>query len=279
MTTGIAGAGRLAQSLGRHLQERGQPVAAIASRSIDHALAGARFLGGHVEAVPFDQLHCDRILIAVPDSAIVEVAERLPSSVKIALHTCGANGADLLQPLRSSGISCGSLHPLQTFATPEAGYHALPGIFFAIDGDADALAWAEEIVSLLDGSVLRIPAGSRALYHAAGVMASNHLVAIIDAAVQTMQHAGLDEWTAVLALAPIIRASLKNALAIGPSQALTGPVQRGDLTTIDAHLQALEHFAPTIRNLYSAASLQALDIALRRGLDQQIVARIEARLA
>jgi predicted short-subunit dehydrogenase-like oxidoreductase (DUF2520 family) len=250
LSIGIAGAGRLAQALGRQLQERGQPITAIASRSPDHARIAASFIGGDVQPVPFDQLHCDRILIAVPDSAIVEVAQRLPPSVTVALHTCGAHGADLLNPLRDRGVSCGSLHPLQTFAAPEAGYRALPGIFFAIDGGGDAFAWAREIVSLLNGSVLRIPADARALYHAAAAMAGNHLIAMIDAAVQTMRKAGPTESTALLALAPIMRASLENALAIGPTQALTGPVQRGDLATIAAHLHALEHVAPAIQNLY-----------------------------
>jgi predicted short-subunit dehydrogenase-like oxidoreductase (DUF2520 family) len=102
---------------------------------------------------------------------------------------------------------------------------------------------------------------------------------MIDAAVQTMRKAGPTESTALLALAPIMRASLENALAIGPTQALTGPVQRGDLATIAAHLHALEHVAPAIQNLYRAAGMQALDIARHRGLNPETAGRIAERLA
>ncbi len=246
---------------------------------MEHAETAATFIGGGVEAVPFGGLQCDRILIAVPDSAIVDVALQLPPSAKTLLHTCGAHGAELLNPLRELGAHCGAIHPLQTFATPDAGYHALAGISFAIDGDGDALVWAEEIANLLDGSILRIPGASRALYHAATAIASNHLIAVMDAAIQTMQRAGLSETTAIVALSPMMRTSLQNAIERGPTQALTGPVERGDLHTVELHLGAMAQMTPSIQNLYRAGSLQALTIARQRGMEPGIAARFEELLA
>ena len=199
---GIAGAGRVAQALGRHLQEHGQPIVQIASRSLDHARAAASFIGGG-EAVAYSELSCDRVLIAVPDRAVAEVTTALPigpGKPAIAIHCCGAYGASLLEPLRQRGVSCGALHPLQTFATAAAGYHALPGCAFAVDGDADAVAWAEGIARLLDGMILRIPEHSRAIYHAAAAMASNHLTSVLDAAVAMMAVAGISEADALRAL-------------------------------------------------------------------------------
>ncbi len=266
MTTGIAGTGRVAQALGRRLQEAGHPIGAVAGRSREQAQTAARFIGGHCQPVLLGELHCERVLIAVADSAIAEVAASL-SGAAILLHTCGAYGGELLARERARGIRCGSLHPLQTFASPEAAYRVLPGSAFAVDGDLDALAWAVEIATCLDGLILRIPTEARAIYHAAAAMASNHLISVLDAAGQLLRIAGVPSASVWPALGPIARASLDNVLEDGPEQALTGPVQRGDTGTVARHLEAIGVAPLSVRELYLAASLHALDIALRRGMD------------
>lgn len=254
----MAGAGRVAQALGRHLR-----VDAIASRTPEHAAEACAFIGGSCQPRRFEDLDCDRVLIAVPDRAIPFVAGLLPSP-RIVLHTCGAFGADLLDPLRERGVSCGSLHPLQTFSTPEAGYRALPGCAFAIDGDPEAVAWATAIANSLEGQILRIPTASRVIYHAAAVMASNHVTSLIDAAVELMNMAGIPEPEALRALAPITMAAVHNTFEQGPVRALTGPVERGDIETVHRHLEALAAAPPTVRELYRTASLHAVTIARRR---------------
>ena len=79
----------------------------------------------------------------------------------VALHTSGAYGPEALEPLAKSGVSCGSLHPLQTVATAEQGVADLPGVAFAVAGDGAAAVWAREIVGLLEGRVLQIFADYR----------------------------------------------------------------------------------------------------------------------
>ncbi len=277
MITGIAGSGRLAQALGRCLVEAGSPIDAIASRSFPHAQAAASFIGGNCRPVELRELDCDRVLIAVSDRAIVEVAGDL-SGCSTLLHTCGAHGAELLNEQRAKGISCGSLHPFQTIASAESGYRVLPGSAFAIDGDPSAVEWAEEIVQSLNGSILRIPPASRAIYHAAAAMASNHLIAILGASEQLLELAGVPARESLHAVGSISGASLANALQIGPPAALTGPVQRGDASTVSRHLEALGAAQVSVRNLYRAASVQALAMAERRGLDRASSASLHALL-
>ena len=277
MTTGIAGAGRVAQALGRRLQELGHPIHRIASRSLEHAEKAAEFIGGDCQPVAFHALYCERMLIAVPDRAIVAVAEQL-SGCKILLHTCGAHGSELLRDQRAAGVICGSLHPFQTFPTPDAGYRVLPGSAFAVDGDPLALAWAEDIVGRFQGLILRIPSESRAIYHAAAAMASNHLTAVVDAASGLLRLAGFSEGTVFRAIEPISRSALTNTFEQGPVLALTGPVERGDIQTVSRHLQALEIASESIQQLYRAASLQALDIAVRRGIDSETAGEMRSIL-
>jgi predicted short-subunit dehydrogenase-like oxidoreductase (DUF2520 family) len=277
---GIAGAGRVAQSLGRLLHARGEPVAFIASRTIEHARKAAAFIGPGVEAVEFSNLaqHAQRILIAVPDSAVETVAAALDLQAGIVLHTCGTLGPDALNVLAQRGVSCGTLHPLQTISDPQSGASVLHGAGFAISGDGPALAWAEQIAAAAKGQILRIPVERRALYHAAAVLASNYVTALLSAAQTGLVAAGVDPVEALQALAPLARTSLENALRQGPMAALTGPIERGDLGTVSAHLDALKELPGPILLLYRIAGLQALELARKKGLCEERASATERLL-
>ncbi len=276
---GIAGAGRLAQALGRLLRERGEPVAFLASRNLQHARDAAQFIGA-VETVTYAELPAcaSRILIAVSDDAVTPDAKLLVDSAMrtgSVLHTSGALSVDALAPLADQGVSCAALHPLQTVPSPEEGVASLPGVTFALDGEGTAAAWAGQIVSLLDGKILRIPPEVRPAYHAAAVMAGNGAIALLDAAVILMGSAGVDEATALGALAPLVRKSVENSLTIGPAGALTGPASRGDAGTLLAHWRSVSETPIPVRELYRALSLQLVDLAKRRGLPEETARGIE----
>lgn len=272
----------MAQTLGRLLRERGERVAAVASRRVEHARAAVEFIGGG-EVAPYHCLpqYADRILISVSDDAIPSVAAALADagmSQGAALHTCGAHGPDILAPLMARGVSCGTLHPLQTVASPAHGMAALPGCAFGITAGGDAALWAERIAMMLGGRALHIPADKRTLWHAAAVMAGNYVVALVDAAVMLMGAAGIAERDALAAIAPLVRASGSNALSLGPVQALTGPVERGDIDTVAMHCDALSAAPPVARAFYRAGALQVLDIARRRGIDEDTARKLETLL-
>lgn len=306
---GIAGAGRVAQAVGKLLASRGEPVSFIASRRSEQARHAAAFIGPNVRAVSFAELgqQAGRILIAVPDSALESVAGALGMASGIVLHTCGAKGPEALSALAKRGIYCGAIHPLQTISDPESGAEALDGVSFAVAGDPVALEWAEHIVRVAKGRVLRIASERRPLYHAAAVMASNYVTALMSAAEELLIAAGVDSEEALPALGPLARTSLENTLRQGPMAALTGPIERGDVATVESHLAALENMknAPkgactgeSIRNapegactdesmknapkgactLYRAAGLQTLALARRKGLSAATERALEASL-
>jgi predicted short-subunit dehydrogenase-like oxidoreductase (DUF2520 family) len=278
---GIAGAGRVARALGRLLAERGEPVAFVASRSREHARNAAAFIGPGVEAAGYADLgrHTGRILIAVPDSALESVASMLDVQSGIVLHTCGAKGPEALDALAQRGVSCGAMHPLQTISNPESGSSVLNGVAFAISGDAPALEWAERIVRAANGRILRVSTERRPLYHAAAVVASNYITALLSAAQTLLISAGISADDALQALGPLARISLENALRQGPMAALTGPIERGDVSTIADHLAALEHISGPIPRLYRAAGLQTLELARKKGLCAERAAATERLLA
>ncbi len=271
---GIAGTGRLAQALGRLLHQRGQPITAIAGRDLRRTSEAADFIGMGVQksavrsvSLPDLPKAASHVIVAVPDDALSSVARTLSGSdseIRVALHTCGSRGPEALAELTERGASCGTLHPLQTISTREQGAADLPGSYFGITASGEALEWALGICRLLDGYPLVIPPDRRPLYHAAAVMASNYIVAMIDAAAILMEQAGVPSDQMLPALAPLIEASVRNSLSAGPVQALTGPIERGDEQTVAVHLRALGEAPESVRNLYRSAGLHASQIARRK---------------
>jgi len=281
--TAIVGSGRVAQALGRLLAEAGLPPVAIGGRNAAHAERAASSISPRVKAVRIADVPAvaDHVLIAVSDEAIVPVAEELAAagmSAGVVLHTSGAHGPELLGALAARGVSCGVLHPLQTIADPVSGVAALKGASFAIGGDAEAIDWAGQLVMTAGGMSLRIRPKGFASYHAGAVMASNAVVAAIDAAVVLMGAAGVDRPAALKAIRPLCLTSAQNALEMGPEAALTGPVQRGDAETVRIHLEALENSPRYVADLYRASGRALLNIAQRRGLTEQSALAVKKAL-
>jgi predicted short-subunit dehydrogenase-like oxidoreductase (DUF2520 family) len=244
----VVGGGAVAQTLASALQ-RDVPILMVASRA---------------PALPRGT---STVIIAVADDAIETVARALAPQMEsgVVLHTCGARGPEALKPLQDKGVACGVLHPMQSIPAP-TDRTALEGVTFGVAGDPAALEVAERLARLVGGRPLRIAPGRFAQYHAAAVMASNHTVAVVDAAVALLGQAGVPPGEALEALAPLCRTTVANVLARGPADALTGPVARGDASTVRAHLEALSDAPPAVRELYRAASRRLVDVARRRGL-------------
>lgn len=275
----IVGSGRVASSLGRLLRDRGAPVVGLASRDLDHARAASEFIGG-VTAVEMEAIPglAERVLIAVSDDAIPEVALRLKKAGfkrGIALHTAGSRGPEALAPLSTAGVATGVLYPLQTFPTPEQGVRDLPGAYFALTGDSAAMEWAREIVELVPGHFLSTQPAQWALFHAAAVLASNYQVTLMDAALEALEAAGVPRGEGLAALSPLARATLNNVLRVGPKAALTGPISRGDVETVRRNLEALTAVSSTTQVLYRAAGRRTIPVARRQGLADSTIAQLE----
>jgi predicted short-subunit dehydrogenase-like oxidoreductase (DUF2520 family) len=271
----IAGAGPVAQSLGYLLARRGHAVKAVASRTHEHARQAALFIGGDTEAVEYEDLGRLALptIVAVSDSALPEVARRMastPGSSAIVVHTCGAAGSDVLGPLRNIGWACGVLHPLQTIPTPEQGVRHLAGAVFGVGGDRAAIRWAEALIDSLGGHPLRVRADRFPLYHAAAVLAGNGIFALLEAATAMLNEAGLADAEALDVLRPLCQSSLSNALMPDAALRLTGPVARGDVTTIESHLAALAESRPDATALYKTVNMWLLRVARQRGLSPDV---------
>ena len=158
------------------------------------------------------------------------------------------------------------MHPLQTFSDIAAAVKSLPGTYFAVDGDEPAAEAAREMAAALGGRSFCVPPEKRALYHAAACVASNYTVALLHAAARMLAAVGMPEREALAALAPILRATLENAQALGPLQALTGPIVRGDVETVDKHLRSIDELSPEESTVYRQLGIYAQRMAQERGV-------------
>lgn len=205
------------------------------------------------------------VFLAVPDDRIPEMAEVLARQGPApegcpAFHCSGALSTDALAPLYAQGYAVGSFHPLLSIAHSLEGADRFRGATVAISGEPEALVAARRIAFALGARTLTIPTNRRALYHAAGVFASNYLLVLLEAARRLLVQAGAPEDEAVESLLPLIRGTLDNLESMGSQGALTGPVARGDLETVRLHLRVLESREGI---LYRALGREAL--ALARG--------------
>jgi predicted short-subunit dehydrogenase-like oxidoreductase (DUF2520 family) len=250
----IIGGGRLGRSLGRGLCERGWKVHSVVTRSLATAKRAVRSIGGGrpVSVITSQVIFPPVILIAVPDSAVAEVAEQLaaltwpPSGKRVVLHTSGALSSEILAPLRRLAASVGSVHPLQSFSG--VGSPSLEGCTFAIEGDASATRVARSIARALGGQILKLNPAAKPLYHAAASMAAGQILAELEAAIQIFASLGMKRREALRALMPLTRQVLENLERLGPRSAWTGPLARSDFRVIEAHENSLrswpdEHLA------------------------------------
>jgi predicted short-subunit dehydrogenase-like oxidoreductase (DUF2520 family) len=235
----LVGPGRAGTAVALALVETGRHVVTVAGRSADAPSTRAAAEQFAARAVAVDEVghDADLVVIATSDTAIEPTAATIAPGLQadaLVVHLSGARGLDALAPIAESrpDVRIGALHPLQTLAGPDAAAReALRGAWAAVAGP-DAVA---ELARELGLRPFHVDDAHRARYHAAACVASNHVVALLGQVDRLATAAGVP----FEAFVPLVRASVDNAFASGPAAALTGPVARGDVATVAAHLDAI----------------------------------------
>ena len=234
----VVGPGRAGQSLAIALGRAGWAV---------HPLLGR---GDDVSGALADT---DLLVIATPDAAIADVAAAVaPDDRAVVAHLAGSLGLDVFGDHRRTA----GLHPLVALPSPEVGAARLAaGTWFAVAGDP----LVQRAVSDLCGQWFEVADADRAAYHAAAVVASNHLVALMGQVDRIAGGIGVP----AEAYAALARGALDDAITLGPAAALTGPAARGDWATVARHLHALD---PAERDAYRALAAAARRLVADDGL-------------
>jgi predicted short-subunit dehydrogenase-like oxidoreductase (DUF2520 family) len=215
------------------------------------------------------------VLLAVPDRAIVPLATELADeggvgSAHTVLHLSGLQDREALAPLAPTGAALGSFHPLQTVSDPATAADRFAGAYAGIEGDDRAIAVAEMLARSLRMTPVRVPSQAKPSYHAGATFAANYTTALVAVAERLALEAGIRPEVARRLYLPLIRGAAAN-LEAGPAAALTGPIRRGDVETVQAHLAALR---PDDRALYLLLAREALRLAREAGLEPVTAARM-----
>ena len=229
--------------------------------------------------------------MAVPDDALVtfagrlaEAGGRIPETVAF-VHLSGAQQLNALDPLRAKH-PVGSFHPLQSFPEPRPPA-SLHGVVVGIDASTPALLRClASLARALGARPKQVSDSQRALYHAAAVFASNYVDVLLGTAVKLLQLAGWSEKEAIAGLLPLTEGTLATVRERGPVRALTGPVLRGDVNTVERHLGALAELAgsarsstaPPVVDQYRMLGLIALELAVEAGLEPAAAERMQRAL-
>ena len=295
-TLAIIGAGRVGSTLAQTLHWRGYTVTAVYSRTPASARRLADKLSTRVADSAADAATSARLtFLTVPDDAIVPVCEALSRDVDLrgraVVHTSGVTSVAMLAAARASGALTGGLHPMlpimDTELSPRIAFSVpwvteAPDVTFGVEADSEPLrAWLAAIVKALNGVALWLrPGQDRALYHAAGVIASNYMVTLFAEALGLLDrlNAETDEHTLRQTLAHLVDNTLRNLKTVGPTQALTGPIVRGDVGTVRKHLEALDQHDPELAELYRIVGRRTARLAAARGLDNDKLQRIRQSL-
>jgi predicted short-subunit dehydrogenase-like oxidoreductase (DUF2520 family) len=269
-TVGIVGAGAVGPALATLLSRAGWTIGTIASRSAESARAAVRLVGAGSASVRNSDAAegADLLLIAVPDAAVGPVAEELARSGKVAagtlvLHLSGALSSDVLEPLRRSGATTGSLHPLQSFASAETAIERLSDAWIFYEGEEPERIRA--IATDLSSRNAPLAREAKVLYHAGAAAACNLFVSMVDLGVKLMERAGISRSDALSALLPLVEGTTRNLGEVGLPRALTGPVARGDVETVRGHLRAISTTAPELLPAYREATRHAVIVGLEKG--------------
>lgn len=269
LTVGVVGAGRVGPALAAALRLAGhRPVAASGVSDASRRRA-AELLPGVPLVEPAQVLaRADLVLLTVPDDALEGLVAGLASTGavrpgQLLVHTSGRYGVGVLEPALRAGALPLALHPAMTFTGTQVDVARLAGCSFGVTAPDQLRLAAEALVVEMGGEPEWIDEGARPLYHAALAIGANHLVTLVAQSLELLGRAGVAEPGRMLG--PLLGAALDNALRSGDA-ALTGPVARGDATTVAAHVAELRRTSPQALTSYLAMARATADRALANGM-------------
>lgn len=281
----IVGPGRVGAAFGRRFVESGIELCGFVGRDVTATAAAVRFAGGGASLRPADHVLAHALLFAVGDDELEAavtgcIAAAAPRDCSLWLHTSGCHDLSIFDAAAELGARRGSLHPVAPFADADSGYAAMAGSPAVLAGDDAAMHLLECLAAALGLRSLRTGAGDRTLYHAACALAANGLVVLRGLVDEAFAAAGgLAAADARIVADALMQTAITTAGDHGAAAALSGPVRRGDASTVGRHLAALRAGAPQAAASYRALMQGALRLALEAGLSPAAGEAVRAALA
>jgi predicted short-subunit dehydrogenase-like oxidoreductase (DUF2520 family) len=270
-TLSIIGCGNVGKVLGKlWARHRTFELLDIRNRTLASAQRATAFIGaGRAVADPADMRPADVYLIGTPDDRIAQccnvlVDAGLLSANQVVFHCSGALRSTELQSAIRLGAAVASVHPIRSFAAPENVAENFSGTYCGIEGDQRALDLLSDTFSAIGAQLVRIDPDRKILYHSAAVFACNYLATLLHVSQEAYSHAGIPADAALKLMQPLVSETLDNIFRLGPAQALSGPIARGDTVTVERQQRAVSEWNKEYGELYEIMAKLTTDLAARR---------------
>ena len=245
MKIGFIGAGKVGFTMGKYFRTQGIEVTGYFSRSIQSAQEAADFTQTQVFTGVQDLLAVSDVLFfTLPDGAIRSVYEELrPYGIqnKIFCHCSGAlTASDAFPEIEKTGAVGFSVHPLFAVSDKYHAYEELTDVFFTLEGSAAKLSFMKERLKGIGLKVKVISPEEKVKYHCAAALASNYVIGLLAFSSRLLEECGFSADEAENALRPLFGGNAEHIVQDGMVNALTGPLERGDLATLKKHLDCLD---------------------------------------
>ncbi len=264
----VVGAGKISWSLVPAIKKAGFKNINIISRNIKSAEKLARLnnlenYSDNLISLAGEEL----IILAVPDDSITGLSQQISKFKfdfvnQLYIHLSGSKPADELRTLSGQGAAAGSLHIMQTF--PERAELSIKGSRGAVEAnDKETRQYLSEFARLLGINAVELDGDLKTAYHLLGVFTSNFMVANYFNAEKIISHSGLKMISSAELTKPIVKQTLENLMKKSPEQALSGTIERGDISTVLRHIETLRHDRLLLLD-YLSGSLSLLEAAKKK---------------
>ena len=259
---GFIGAGKVGFSLGKYLKENNIDISGYYSKSQHSSKEAAIFTNTRQYNNLEDLIkNSDAIFITTPDNQIADVwneVKKLPIKEKLICHCSGSISSEVFSNINNHGAYGYSIHPMFAISDKYNSYKDLSQAFITIEGHEKHLENLKRLFLHLGNDVAIISKENKVLYHAASVTVSNLVLGLINNGVNYLEECGFTKEMAIKALYPLIENNLRNIKERGAVSSLTGPIERGDLSTVINHLNVIRE---EDKELYRLLSKNILKIA------------------
>jgi len=264
----IIGCGRLGTNLGIQLKAAGHTAVGLSARHMQSLQESNQWIHAQIiDTCPWKVTQlADVVFITTPDDAIENTCQQIIANKglrqkSIVYHCSGSLSSSVLLSAIKDGHCAGSFHPLQSFPVKHLTPNPFENIYISVEGSKESSELGKILAKNLKAEVTEISSDSKTLYHAAAVVASNYLVTLLELARQLNIHAGIPDNIALEVLKPLIQGTLNNIEKQGVTNALTGPISRGDIRTIQNHVHSISQGLPDYINLYNTLGQYTISIA------------------
>lgn len=243
MRIGFIGAGRVGCTLGKYFREQGIPVSGYYSRTVE----SAQFASEFTKTSCFQTLEeivnsSDTLFITASDSAVEqiwEILKELPVQGKIICHCSGVLSSSVFSGIDQIKAFGYSIHPIYAINSKTTSYKEIGKAHFTIEGSPQRLSEVKALLEQCSNPVTVISPWDKSKYHAACVISSNLVIALANIGGRLLKECGFSDEEAKKALMPLFYDNCKAVAEKGTVEALTGPVSRGDVQTLQKHLKVL----------------------------------------